>query len=152
MIGNYGLSYEEEKAQMALWSILAAPLIMSNDLCNLPAWSKSILQNKRLIAISQDKLGIQGYYNRTVVSNELSLGNFCALYISCAELVLMQLHVIKSLKQNFCRFPKPYVTNMHLFIMYPHRTVYINAKLRYEFMFECTELLKSYLAIYDLFV
>jgi len=77
-VGNYGLSGYEEESQMALWAILAAPLIMSTDLCNISPESKAILQNERVIAINQDKLGIQGYMKMTVVSwNMLFLQIFC---------------------------------------------------------------------------
>lgn len=60
LIGNFGLSYDQSKAQMALWSILAAPLIMSNDLKNIRPEFRDILINRHVIAINQDKLGIQG--------------------------------------------------------------------------------------------
>ena len=45
---------------MAIWSILAAPLIMSNDLRSIRPEMKAILQNKNVIAVDQDPLGIQG--------------------------------------------------------------------------------------------
>lgn len=45
---------------MAVWSILAAPLLMSVDLRTIRSESKAILQNKRAIAVNQDPLGIQG--------------------------------------------------------------------------------------------
>jgi len=45
---------------MAIWSILAAPLIASVDLRNIRPDSKALLQNKGAIAINQDPLGIQG--------------------------------------------------------------------------------------------
>lgn len=45
---------------MALWAIMASPLIMSNDLRKLDKSAKAILQNKAVIAINQDPLGIQG--------------------------------------------------------------------------------------------
>lgn len=45
---------------MALWSILAAPLFMSNKLSTVRPEYKKILQNKEIIRINQDKLGIQG--------------------------------------------------------------------------------------------
>ena len=32
IIGNFGLSLDQARVQMALWAIFAAPLIMSNDL------------------------------------------------------------------------------------------------------------------------
>ena len=35
IIGNFGLSHTQAKAQMGLWSIMAAPLLMGNDLRNL---------------------------------------------------------------------------------------------------------------------
>lgn len=55
IIGNFGLSYGQARAQMALWSILAAPLIMSVDLRTIKPWFRDILLNKHLIAINQDK-------------------------------------------------------------------------------------------------
>ncbi|XP_063866116.1 alpha-N-acetylgalactosaminidase-like [Scylla paramamosain] len=60
IIGNFGLSYDQAKTQMAIWSILAAPLIMSVDLRDIRPEFKFILQNHRVIAIDQDPLGIQG--------------------------------------------------------------------------------------------
>jgi len=60
IIGNFGLSYEQSKAQMAIWAILAAPLIMSNDLRNIGDEYKQILLNKDVIAVNQDSLGLQG--------------------------------------------------------------------------------------------
>ncbi|XP_048473288.1 alpha-N-acetylgalactosaminidase [Rhincodon typus] len=60
IIGNFGLSYEQSKSQMALWAILAAPLFMSNDLRAISLKASSILQNKLLIRINQDPLGVQG--------------------------------------------------------------------------------------------
>ncbi|KAG1696934.1 Alpha-N-acetylgalactosaminidase [Nymphon striatum] len=65
-LGNPGLSYDQSKAQMAIWSILAAPLLMSNDLRKLAPEFKAILQNKKIIAVDQDPLGIQGRrFNKT---------------------------------------------------------------------------------------
>lgn len=60
IIGNFGLSEDEARSQMALWAIMASPLIMSNDLRKLDKSAKAILQNKAVIAINQDPLGIQG--------------------------------------------------------------------------------------------
>ncbi|CAG9766354.1 unnamed protein product [Ceutorhynchus assimilis] len=60
IIGNYGLSYEQAKSQMAIWSIMAAPLIMSVDLRTIEAQFRDILLNKEVIAINQDSLGVQG--------------------------------------------------------------------------------------------
>lgn len=46
IIGNYGLSVDQSKSQMAIWAILAAPLIMSNDLNAVRPEFKEILQNR----------------------------------------------------------------------------------------------------------
>lgn len=45
---------------MALWAILAAPLLMSVDLRTIRPEYKAILQNKKIIGVDQDPLGIQG--------------------------------------------------------------------------------------------
>ncbi|XP_043931266.1 alpha-N-acetylgalactosaminidase [Protopterus annectens] len=60
IVGDFSLSREESKSQMALWAILAAPLFMSNDLRTISKQAKEILQNEMLIKINQDPLGIQG--------------------------------------------------------------------------------------------
>jgi alpha-N-acetylgalactosaminidase len=56
-----GLTPAESRTQFALWAILAAPLVMSNDLRNVTDWGKQILINKEVIAVSQDLGGLQGY-------------------------------------------------------------------------------------------
>ncbi|KAK6473656.1 alpha-galactosidase A [Huso huso] len=61
VIGNFGLSWDQQVSQMAMWVIMAAPLLMSNDLRSIDSKSKMLLQNKHLIAINQDPLGRQGY-------------------------------------------------------------------------------------------
>jgi len=45
---------------MAIWTVLAAPLLMSNNLSGVTPELKEILQNKEIIKINQDALGIQG--------------------------------------------------------------------------------------------
>jgi len=60
LIGNFGLTYDQSKTQMAIWAILAAPLLMSNKLTEVQPQFKDILQNKKVIEVNQDKLGIQG--------------------------------------------------------------------------------------------
>lgn len=60
LIGNFGLSYEQSRTQMALWTVLAAPLFMSTDLRTISPQNVNILQNPLMIKINQDPLGIQG--------------------------------------------------------------------------------------------
>lgn len=61
VIGNFGLSWNQEVTQMALWAIMAAPLLMSNDLRHISPKAKALLQDKDVIAINQDPLGKQGH-------------------------------------------------------------------------------------------
>ncbi|RXN08179.1 alpha-N-acetylgalactosaminidase [Labeo rohita] len=60
LIGDFGLSMDQSRSQMALWAIMAAPLFMSNDLRTISSGARAILQNKIVIGINQDPLGIQG--------------------------------------------------------------------------------------------
>eukprot|EP00928_Gymnodinium_smaydae_P096782 TRINITY_DN8618_c0_g1_i2.p1 TRINITY_DN8618_c0_g1~~TRINITY_DN8618_c0_g1_i2.p1 ORF type:complete len:340 (+),score=35.65 TRINITY_DN8618_c0_g1_i2:46-1065(+) len=60
LAGNTGLSKSEYEVQFAMWSIFAAPLLMSNDLRNIDQSMKELLQNSDVIAVNQDKLGIEG--------------------------------------------------------------------------------------------
>jgi alpha-galactosidase len=59
-VGNGGMTPEEYRTHMSLWAILAAPLLAGNDLSKMDATTKSILMNKEVIAVDQDRLGIQG--------------------------------------------------------------------------------------------
>lgn len=60
VVGDFGLSLDQQRAQMAIWAVWASPLYMSNDLRNLPKESARILKNKWVIAVNQDRLGIFG--------------------------------------------------------------------------------------------
>ncbi|XP_041814536.1 alpha-N-acetylgalactosaminidase-like [Chelmon rostratus] len=60
IVGDFGLSMDQSRTQMALWAIMAAPLFMSNDLRTISSGARSILQNKMAISINQDPMGIQG--------------------------------------------------------------------------------------------
>jgi alpha-galactosidase len=55
-VGNGNLSIAENRAHFSLWCILAAPLFLGNDVRNIPDDVLSILTNKEVIALNQDKL------------------------------------------------------------------------------------------------
>ena len=59
-MGDFGLSYYQQKAQFGMWAMLASPLFMSVDLRTITPEAKAILLNKNVIAINQDPLGAQG--------------------------------------------------------------------------------------------
>ena len=60
IVGDFSLSEDQSRAQMALWSIMAAQLMMSNDLRTMAPWAKDILQNQEVLNVNQDPLGIMG--------------------------------------------------------------------------------------------
>jgi alpha-galactosidase len=55
--GDSGMSLAESRSQMALWSMMSAPLILSSDLSKLSPEAIAILGNRAVIAIDQDPLG-----------------------------------------------------------------------------------------------
>ncbi len=78
-VGNGKLTYDENKTHFSLWCILAAPLMLGNDVRDLTPQVQQILTNKEVIAIDQDLLGRQGRKVRDqgdleVWSKELSDG------------------------------------------------------------------------------
>jgi len=59
-VGNGDLTYHENRAHFSLWCILAAPLMLGNDVRDLKPEIHDILTNKEVIAVDQDGLGRQG--------------------------------------------------------------------------------------------
>lgn len=59
-IGN-GLTANQERAHFSLWAMMAAPLILGNDVRDMNPHTLSVLMNKDVIAVDQDPLGIQGF-------------------------------------------------------------------------------------------
>ncbi|MDG4808885.1 ricin-type beta-trefoil lectin domain protein [Micromonospora sp. WMMD1120] len=59
-VGNGGMNDTEMRSHFAMWSIMASPLIAGNDIRNMTAATRTILNNANLIAINQDSLGLQG--------------------------------------------------------------------------------------------
>ena len=59
-VGNGKLSLEENRLHMALWAMLAAPLLAGNNLSQLTPEVLGVLTNKEIVAIDQDALGRQG--------------------------------------------------------------------------------------------
>jgi alpha-galactosidase len=59
-IGNGAMSETEYRTHMALWSMLAAPLLAGNDLRSMSPAILEILTNPEVLAVDQDKDGKQG--------------------------------------------------------------------------------------------
>lgn len=58
-LGGTGCTDTEYQSQMSLWCLMASPLMITCDVRNMNQATKNILMNKDVIAINQDKLGIQ---------------------------------------------------------------------------------------------
>jgi alpha-galactosidase len=56
-----GMTAGEDRAHITLWAMMAAPLIAGNDITQMSEQTKNILTDKDVIAIDQDRLGVQGY-------------------------------------------------------------------------------------------
>lgn len=60
-IGNGGMNTEEYRTHMALWALLAAPLLAGNDLRSMSPETRDMLTNRDIIAIDQDPKGTQAH-------------------------------------------------------------------------------------------
>ncbi|CAG9795582.1 unnamed protein product [Diatraea saccharalis] len=87
LIGNFGLSEDQARVQMAVWSVLAAPLLISADLATMKPEFRRILLNRDIIAVDQDPLGKQGlrvYKEKKIAiwTRELSQGAYAVAFVS----------------------------------------------------------------------
>lgn len=73
-VGNGNLTYDENKAHFTLWCMMAAPLVLGNDIRKLRRADGTIdredkvlqiITNRDMIAVDQDPLGIQCFRYRT---------------------------------------------------------------------------------------
>jgi hypothetical protein len=84
------LTADEEKTQLAVWAMSAAPLFMSNDLPAVPAASRDLLLNKEVLAVNQDALGRMGFrfYNVSGAQGwrkELANGDVAVALLNMAD-------------------------------------------------------------------
>ena len=59
-VGNGGMTADEYRAQVALWAMMATPLMAGNDLRAMGDATRRLLLNADLLAVSQDAAGIPG--------------------------------------------------------------------------------------------
>jgi alpha-galactosidase len=60
-VGNGGMKRDEYRTHMALWALLAAPLLAGNDLRSMSPETKELLMNSEVLAVDQDAKGVQGH-------------------------------------------------------------------------------------------
>jgi alpha-galactosidase len=61
LVGLGKMSEDENRTQMSLWCLLAAPLLASADLPKMTPQTLAILANPEVIAVDQDPAGVQGH-------------------------------------------------------------------------------------------
>jgi len=57
VLGNYGLSVDQQRYQLSLWSMMSAPLFISSDLRTMGVQSLRMLLNAAVLSVDQDPLG-----------------------------------------------------------------------------------------------
>ena len=69
-VGN-GMTENQDRAHFSIWCMSAAPLMAGNDITKMSDQTKNILTNKEVIAIDQDKAGMQGFVYKIQDSVEI---------------------------------------------------------------------------------
>ncbi|XVF44638.1 hypothetical protein PTKIN_Ptkin02bG0140000 [Pterospermum kingtungense] len=59
-VGNGGMSTEEYRSHFSIWALAKAPLILGCDIRSMDDDTFELISNKEVIAVNQDKLGVQG--------------------------------------------------------------------------------------------
>ncbi|XVF24772.1 hypothetical protein REPUB_Repub13aG0156300 [Reevesia pubescens] len=59
-VGNGGMTTEEYRSHFSIWSLAKAPLLIGCDIRSMDNVTFELLSNKEVIAVNQDKLGVQG--------------------------------------------------------------------------------------------
>ncbi|MCL7032445.1 hypothetical protein MKW94_001186, partial [Papaver nudicaule] len=59
-VGNGGMTYQEYRAHFSIWALMKAPLLVGCDVRNMTAETFELLSNEEVIAVNQDRLGVQG--------------------------------------------------------------------------------------------
>ncbi len=85
-VGNGDLTLDENRAHFSLWCMMAAPLLLGNDVTTMKQEHLDIILNKNLIAIDQDTLGKQAKRIQTgkfdVLVRPLSDGSIALLVLN----------------------------------------------------------------------
>lgn len=120
-VGNGALTLDENKAHFTLWCMMAAPLILGNDIrrfLNEDGTVKEddevlkILTNKDLIAIDQDALGVQCVRHKTnikvdVLVKPLSDGTTAVCFFNkFGESIEEELNIKEIIGKDYCNLPE----------------------------------------------
>jgi len=76
--GDSGLSLAETRSQLALWSMMSAPLILSSNLDRLSSAAIAILGNPSVLSVDQDPLGRMATLIRRTPASDVLLKQLAA--------------------------------------------------------------------------
>ena len=85
--GDSGMTLSETRSQVALWAMMAAPLILSSEVAKLSPAALGVLENQAVIAVDQDALGKEATLVRRsdqqdVLLKPLSNGEFAVAVLN----------------------------------------------------------------------
>lgn len=109
--GDSGMTLAETRSQLALWSMMSAPLILSDNLSHVSRAAIAILGNRAVLAIDQDRLGrmatlIRRTPSEDVLFKQLEGGEFAVAVLNrSASPLHIALHPSDlGFAANACRF------------------------------------------------
>jgi len=70
-VGQGAQTLTEYKSQFALWAVLAAPLLLGNDVRQMTPEILALLTNDNVLAVNRDPLGYQGSFARALGATEI---------------------------------------------------------------------------------
>ena len=88
-VGNGGTTVTEDESHFSLWCLMKAPLLIGCDVRNMSADTLHILTNSEVIAVNQDKLGIQGKKVNISGTSEVWAGKLYAESGSAYAVILL---------------------------------------------------------------
>lgn len=59
-VGNGGMTTEEYRSHFSIWALAKAPLLIGYDVRTMSDKTLEMLSNREVVAVNQDKLGVQG--------------------------------------------------------------------------------------------
>lgn len=87
VLGNFGLSRDQERVQMGMWCMFASPLLLSTDMDDLNPETAKLLKNKILIDIDQDEGGHQAKFVGMKEDVQVSFFIYSNLYFLSFDVV-----------------------------------------------------------------
>ncbi|MDR1156921.1 MAG: NPCBM/NEW2 domain-containing protein [Oscillospiraceae bacterium] len=70
-VGNGNLTPDQNKSHFSMWCMLAAPLVLGNDLTQISQTTLDILTNEEVVALDQDPAGLQASVAKSTGDGEV---------------------------------------------------------------------------------